>query len=103
MATYTFELSNDLTLQEIDDYAKSHNVDIGKLLSDTISGMLKSKKPVIDDETQLQLNKVRAFRKKYAHLKHKEPLSIEEMDKIAREAFVKKWEENERLNKSDDQ
>lgn len=102
MATYTFELSNDLTIQEIDEYAKVHNIDIAKLLSDTISTMLKSKKPTIDDETQLQLNKVRAFRKKYAHLKPKEPLSIEEMDKIAREAFAKKWAEDDLFNRSND-
>ncbi len=101
MATYTFELGNDLTHQEIDDFAKSNNIDIGKVLSDTISGLLKNKKSSIDQETEFELKKIRELMGKYAHLNpHKAASSIEEMDKSVHQAFAKKWAQDERLNRS---
>lgn len=120
--TLTFENLNE---QDILDYEKNHNVNFKEFIENLIKPKTKGVKHYSQSEIELakeklneqfgefahlakfdesvktELQKIRDFSKKYAHLNpHKKPVSIEEMDRIAREAFAKKWEQDELLNKS---
>lgn len=90
--TLTFENLNE---QDIIDYEKSHNVNLREFIENLI-------KPKSNPQKEVDCSDIYELSGKYQKYAKGKSVSIEEIDKIAREAFAKKWAENEQYNYSDD-
>ncbi|WP_066802993.1 hypothetical protein [Moraxella oblonga] len=72
---------------------KNHNVNFKEFIENLI-------KPKTILQKEVDCSDIYELSEKYQKYAKGKSFSIEEMDKIAREAFAKKWEQDELLNKS---
>lgn len=90
--TLTFENLNE---QDIIDYEKTHNVKFVDFIENLI-------KPRAKPQKEVDCSDIYELSGKYQKYAKGKSVSIEEMDRVTREEFAKKWMENEKYNYSND-